>query len=205
MPLILLIRHGENEYVKKGRLAGRLAGVHLNEHGQEQAARLAEKLGDAPLKAVYSSPLERAVETASPLAAALGLEVSIRPGLLETDFGDWTDKTLKSLRRRKLWKIVQGAPSRMRFPEGESFAECQVRIVNELETLADLHRENDLLACVFHSDPIKLAVAYYLGISLDHFQRLNISPASLTGLVLGEGHSRLLFINYDLALNFRGS
>ena len=83
MPVILLIRHGENDYVKKQRLAGRMAGVHLNQNGQKQAQALAETLGRAPIKAIYSSPLERAMETAAPLAQALGLPVQPRPGLIE--------------------------------------------------------------------------------------------------------------------------
>lgn len=205
MPIVLLIRHGENEYVKKGRLAGRLPGVHLNEKGLAQAEAVAEKLKGAPLKAVYSSPMERAMETAAPIAAACDLEVIPRSGLLETDFGDWQNKTLKSLRRRKLWKIVQGAPSRMRFPGGESFAECQLRIINEIEDLCAQHKPKDLLACVFHSDPIKLAVAYYLGMPLDNFQRLFISPASITAVHISEAGAGLVAMNYDLSLNFSKS
>lgn len=197
MPLFLLIRHGENDYVKKGKLAGRLPGVHLNKHGLQQAQRLAELLAPAPIKAIYSSPLERAVETAQPLAVKLGLEVQLRPGLLETAYGEWTDQSLKKLRRDKRWKIVQLAPSRFRFPGGESFAESQQRIVSELEALCTAHEARDLVACVAHADPIKLAVAYYLGLPLDHFQRLNVSPASVTALMLGESSSTLLTLNAD--------
>jgi len=128
MPTILLIRHGENEYVAKGRLAGRLPGVHLNERGRQQAEAVADFLSKAPIKAIYSSPLERCVETAQPLSERLGLPVILRDNLLEIDFGDWQNKTLKQLRRRKLWKVVQGNPARMQFPEGETFANAQVRV-----------------------------------------------------------------------------
>jgi len=202
MPILLLIRHGENEYVKSGRLAGRLPGVNLNEKGRAQASAITEKLKGAPLKAIYSSPLERATQTAEPLAEAKGLEIIQRPGLLETDFGEWQGKTLKSLRRRKLWRLVQHAPSMMRFPGGESFAECQIRISQELQTIAAFHKPKDLVACVFHSDPIKLAVAYYLGVPLDNFQRLMIAPASITGLFIGGSGAHLLTLNFDLSLNF---
>lgn len=205
MPFVLLIRHGENEYVKTGRLAGRMPEVHLNEKGIAQANALAEKLKGAPIKAIYSSPMERALETAAPIAEACGLEVVPRPGLLETDFGDWQNKTLKSLRRRKLWKVVQGAPSRMRFPGGESFAECQLRIVNEIETLCAQHKAKDMFVCVFHSDPIKLAIAYYLGMPLDNFQRLMVSPASVTALHMSETGTALVTMNYDVSLNFSKS
>jgi len=125
MSIFLLIRHGENDFVKQGRLAGRLPGVHLNEKGLAQAAEVADKVKGAPVKAVYSSPLERTMETAEPIAQALGLEVLPRAGLLEVDVGEWQNKTLKELHRRKIWRAVQTSPSRVRFPGGESFAEAQ--------------------------------------------------------------------------------
>ena len=198
MPTILLIRHGENEYVKSGKLAGRLPGVHLNETRRTQAEALGESLAKLPLKAVYSSPLERTMETAAPIAAAHKLEVTPRPGLLEVDFGAWQDKTFKQLQRRKLWKTVQSQPARMRFPEGESFVEAQARMVEELETLAALHKPQDVFACVGHSDMIKLTVAYYLGLPLDLFQRLVVSPASISTLHLGAGRVRLLNLNHSI-------
>lgn len=202
MPILILIRHGENDYVKKARMAGRLPGVHLNERGKAQAQALAQKLADAPIKAIYSSPLERAIETAAPLAEALKLEVQIRPGLLETDVGEWTGQTLKSLRRLKVWRTVQAAPSLFRFPGGESFAETQHRICREIEAICAEHGPKDLIACVTHADPIKLAAAYYLGLPLDNFQRLAVAPASMTVLSIGETSSQLINLNYDLSFNF---
>lgn len=202
MPVILLIRHGENDYVKKQLLAGRLPEVHLNTAGKAQAAALAEKLAAAPLKAVYSSPLERTVETAEPIARALNLEVILRSGLMEVDFGEWQGRKLKELSRMKLWKVVQAAPSRMVFPEGESFIQAQQRIVHELESLARRHAPEDLFACVSHSDVIKLALAYFIGLPLDMFQRLHVSPASISVLQLGDAGSRLLAMNYDPAMSF---
>jgi len=195
MPLILLIRHGENDYVQTGRTAGRLPGVHLNEHGQGQARELAEALAQAPIKAIYSSPLERAVETAAPLAEKLGLEINIRPGLTETGVGEWAGLELKTLRKLPEWKTVQDAPSRFRFPGGESFVEIQTRLVNEIESIAQEHKGDELVACISHADPIKLAVAYYLGMPLDHFQRLGCDTASVTMLMLGESGAGLLKLN----------
>ncbi len=118
-----------------------------------------------------------------------------RPGLNEVDFGTWQDKTLKQLRRRKLWPLIQHAPSRARFPEGESFAEAQLRIASELEALSQQHQPKDLIVVFSHSDMIKLAVAYFTGISLDHFQRLMISPASITTLHLGSAGVHLINMN----------
>lgn len=191
MPLLLLIRHGENDYVKTGKLAGRLPEVHLNERGRQQAEELAESLANLPIKAIYSSPLERARETAAPLAAKLGLEAQIRPGLIETGIGAWAGQELKALRKLPEWKTVQDAPSRFRFPGGESFAESQARIVGEIEAILGLHQKEDVIACVSHADPIKLATAYYLGMPLDHFQRLGCDTASVTVFLL-EGKGVLL-------------
>lgn len=199
MPIILLVRHGENDYVKKGRLAGRLPGVNLNEKGRAQAQAVAERLAGAPIKAVYSSPMERAQQTAEPIAKALGLETITRPGLTEVDIGEWQDQKVKGLSRLKIWRVVQNRPSLMRFPGGESFVEAQFRICQEIQELAGLHDPKDILICVSHADPIKLAAAYFIGLPLDFFQRLNVSPGSITALHLGEGSSFLLTLNYDLS------
>ena len=195
MTLLLLIRHGENEYVKTGRMAGRLPGVHLNERGQAQARELAEALAQAPIKAIYSSPLERALETATPLAEKLGMEINVRPGLLESNIGEWAGMELKDVRKLPEWKTVQGAPSRFRFPGGETFMEMQTRLVNEIEAIARAHKNDELVACVSHADPIKLIVAYYLGMPLDHFQRLACDTASVTMLALGGSGVALLKLN----------
>jgi len=202
MTTILLIRHGENEYVAKGRLAGRLSGVHLNDNGKMQAQALSKVLAHAPIKAIYSSPLERCIETAQPLADARKLDVLPRDGLLEIDFGSWQDKTLKSLRRRKLWKTVQANPSRMEFPEGETFVNAQMRITQEMEALSKIHGPKEMIACFAHSDIIRLAVAYYIGTPLDLFQRIAVSPASISTIYLGEMRVRVFNVNQSVSFDF---
>ena len=195
MPLLLFIRHGENEYTTKHKLAGHLPGVHLNERGQQQAQALAEALKDVPIKAIYSSPLERAVETATPIATARGLEVQIEAGLIETNVGKWQGRTLKALRLNKHWKVIQHAPSRAQFPDGETFYESQARIVAAVDTICRRHKPRDILACVFHADPIKLAVAHYIGLSLDHFQRLACDTGSVSVLYVSEMGTNLIKLN----------
>jgi len=195
MPLLLLIRHGENEFVKTNKLAGQLPGVHLNERGRQQVADLAAALKDVPLKAIYTSPLERAVESAEPIAEDHKLEIQLRPALMDNDIGKWQGRTLKQLRRIKKWKIVQQAPSRFKFPEGESFLETQTRVATCLDEIAASHKPKDIVAVVFHADPIKLAVAYYLGMPLDHFQRLGCDTASVTVLYLSETGAHLVKLN----------
>jgi probable phosphomutase (TIGR03848 family) len=201
MPFVLLIRHAENEFLKKGRLAGRLPGVSLNQRGHEQAQSMAEKLKDAPIHALYSSPLERALETAAPIAAALDLEVITREGLTEVDYGEWQDKTLKSLARLKLWRLLQHRPSLFRFPGGESFSEAQHRITQEIDGICAVHDPKHVIACISHADPIKLAVAYYAGMPLDSFQRLIIGSASITALSINRGSSSLVTLNYGLTFS----
>lgn len=185
MALLLLIRHGENSLVGK-RLAGRKPGVHLNEHGRQQAEAAARVLAKASLKAIYSSPLERAMETAAPLAESLGLAVEVRPGLIEIDYGDWQGRTLKQLHHFKLWKVVQEQPSAMRFPGGETLVEAQQRIVQELESIVAGLEEKDVAACFSHGDPLRLAVAHFLGLPLDRFQHLGMDTAALTVAFFGK-------------------
>ncbi len=196
MTAIYLIRHAHNPWMHRHRLAGWLPGVHLDEIGKQQAANLAEILAPLRLTAVYSSPLERARETATPLATALGKRVALRKGLGEIDYGRWQGQSLKALRRRKLWRLVQGCPSLARFPEGESFSEAQLRIVNELEALRAQHRRSKRgIACVSHADPIKLAISHYLGLPLDLFQRLVIDAASISVLLLEDHGARIVRLN----------
>lgn len=202
MPIILLIRHGENNYVKEQRHPGRKSGIHLNKKGRAQAKAIAEKLKGVPIKAVYSSPLERTMETAKPIAKALDLNVIPRHGLIEADIGDWQGKKMKKIRKSKQWPKVQLNPSRFRFPGGERIEDAQHRLIEEVEFLVGKHGQGDMLVCVSHADPIKLVVAYYIGLPLDMFQRLQVSPGSITGLNIGEFGSHLLFMNYDLSLNF---
>lgn len=202
MTVVLFIRHALNEYVKTGRLAGRLPNVHLNKKGRKQAKVLAEFLSGAAVKAIYSSPLERTMETAQPLAAALKTPIIPRKGLNEVDFGDWQGKKLKKLSRLEEWGRVQNYPSRMRFPNGESFTEAQQRIVKEIEFLLTKHNERDIIACVSHSDLIKLGVAHFTGLPLDLFQRLQISPASITTMVISPSGSRLINLNYQNSFTF---
>lgn len=195
MPILLLIRHGENDYSKTGRLAGRLPGITLNERGRQQAEELAKALANAPLAAVYSSPLERAKETAEPIAKARGLKVIETPGLLEANMGEWQGKSVRRLALTRYWRVVQGAPSRARHPAGESFAETQLRIVSALEQIIARHKPRDLIACVFHADPIKLAVAHFIGLPLDHFQRLGCDTGSVTMLALSPTSAHLIWLN----------
>lgn len=196
MTVVYLIRHGQNDYVEQEKMAGWLPGVHLNDVGREQAVRVADALKSRKLQAVYSSPLERAAETAEAIAAAQGLEVVSLAGLGEINIGRWQGLSLRAARRRKLWPTIQHTPSLARFPEGESFLEAQSRIVDTVETIRPNH--SGAIACVSHADPIKLAIAHYVGMPIDSFQRLEIGPSSISELIIKDGSARLIRLNVIL-------
>lgn len=202
MTTLFLIRHGENDYLKQNRLPGRLPGIHLNERGREQASALARSLEKLPIKAVFSSPLERAVETAEPIAASLHLKIKVRPGLKEADVGEWQGQPFKKLYKKPAWELVEKTPSLMRFPGGESFPELETRVVNELETIRAATHPRDLIVVVFHADPIKIAVAHYLGLPLDAFQKLTVSPGSATVLFVSDALVRLVGLNLKPPFQF---
>ena len=132
-----------------------------------------------PVAAVYASPIERTTQTAEAVAARHGLAVKALPGVIEADYGEWTGGKLAELAKTDLWKTVQRAPSRARFPGGESLAEMQTRMVAALEAVVADH-PGELVVVVSHADPIKAAIAHYTGVHLDLFQRIVVSPASVT-------------------------
>ncbi len=195
MTTILLLRHGENEWVKKGRLAGWISGVHLNEKGRKQAADAAQRLAHLPIKALFSSPVTRCMETAEFVGQALNLQIEELPALGEVRYGKWEGKKVKKLAKKRDWGRVQFFPSRFQFPDGENFTEIQSRAVAGLEGLCQRHPEQMIVVCS-HADVIKLILAHYLGVHIDLFQRLVISPASVSVLQLpASGQMRLLRIN----------
>src|SRR5690606_202931 len=184
--LVLLVRHGQTPTTGKV-LPGRTAGLHLADAGRAQAEAVAQRIAalqtdDRRVAAVYASPLERTRETAAPIARALGLRVRTSKGLLEADFGNWTGQELERLSKLPEWRTVQRNPSGFRFPGGESFTEMQVRICSELERLRREH-EGEVVVAVSHADPIKAAVAHALGTHLDLFQRIVVSPCSVSSIL----------------------
>jgi probable phosphomutase (TIGR03848 family) len=192
--LVLLVRHGQTPTTGT-TLPGRAPGLHLADKGREQADKVAERLAGLPrLDALYSSPLERARETAAPTAKARKMAVKLDKHLLECDFGAWTGRSLKELNKLPEWTTVQRYPSGFRFPEGESFAEMQHRIVSGIATLVERHK-GGVIACFSHADPIKAAVADALGTHLDLFQRIVISTCSVTAIAYGPGGPVVLAVN----------
>jgi probable phosphomutase (TIGR03848 family) len=188
--VILMVRHGQTPTTGK-ILPGRAAGLHLAEAGVAQAHRVAERIAELPkIDAIYASPLERARETAAPIAKALKQRVKIDKGLLECDFGDWTGAELSKLMKLPEWSTVQKAPSTFRFPNGESFTEMQTRMVSALDRIRAAH-PGGTVVCVSHADPIKAAVAHAMGTHIDLFQRIVIGTCSVSAVAY-TGHGPIV-------------
>jgi probable phosphoglycerate mutase len=190
---LLLIRHALNDWVGE-KLAGWTPNVHLNEKGEAQAKALAQRLADQPIAAIYASPLERAVETAEAIASALHFEIEIREGVGEVQYGEWTGQSIKELAKEDAWRVVQFNPSRARFPGGEAIREMQARAVAEIESILTAH-PSQMVAVVSHADVIKVILAHYAGLHLDLFQRLVVSPASVSILSFTPMGPRLVCLN----------
>jgi probable phosphomutase (TIGR03848 family) len=188
MTTILLIRHAVNDFVKTGKLAGWTPGVHLNDEGKAQAEALGKRLAEAPIKYLYSSPLERTMETAEAIKQHHpNLEIKINEQIGEVRYGDWEGQSIAALNGRKMWQVVQQYPSRAVFPNGEAMRDVQVRAVKAIEELVIAH-PREMVAVVSHADLIKMLLAHFLGMHLDQFQRIVVSPASISAIELG--HSR---------------
>lgn len=194
MTKFLLIRHATTAAVGK-KLSGRVPGVHLDEPGRAQAQLLARHLKGQPLAAIYSSPLERAVETATPLANALKLTCALEEDFLEIDFGAWTDRSFPELELDADFKRFNSFRSGTRIPGGETMQEAQSRMLRGLEKLAFSH-PGETVAVVSHSDMIKSAIAFYAGIHLDMFQRIEISPASVSVIEVYDDFAKIMLLNY---------
>ena len=180
MTRFLLIRHAVNDYVKTHRLAGWTAGVHLSEDGRDQAAALGERLAQTPLDQLYASPLERTMETAAAISSITrNWKFACTPASAKcaTATGRAPKSAFWRDARRGAW--CREYPSRARFPNGETMRGVQTRVVDALEELAQTW-PGALVALVFHADLIRMALAHYLGMHLDNFQRIDIAPASIS-------------------------
>ena len=194
MTILLLIRHASNDFIKDGRLAGRTPGVHINAQGQREADDLARRTAHIPIEAIYSSPLERATDTARAVANCHNLSVQIVEGLLEGHAGEWTGKKISELNTTETWKAIQTKPIGVKLPGGESIDEVQARMVAAIEHIRKNHPDG-IVAIVSHADPLKSVVAHYLNWDLNNFQRIAISPASVTVLSVDDKGAALLRTN----------
>jgi probable phosphoglycerate mutase len=196
MARLLLVRHAPTPETGRS-LTGRLPGHVLSEDGHAMATALGERLSKVSLAAIYTSPLERTRQTAEAISAGQAKKTALmeHAGLLEVDYGTWSGRTLRSLYRLTAWRLVATAPSRVQFPGGESLVQAQARAVDACEELARRHGKANI-AVVTHADIIKAVVSHYLGQPLDLFNRLAVSPASVSVLDLGtNGTVRVVTLN----------
>jgi probable phosphomutase (TIGR03848 family) len=177
---LILVRHGVTAQTGP-LLSGRLPGIPLSDKGIEQAEAAGARLSGLAITTVYASPIERTTQTAECIAKPFGLPVVPLVGVIEADYGEWTGGKIADLAKTDEWKVVQVAPSRARFPGGESIREMQARVVGAIDAVVAEH-PHETVVIVSHADPIKSAIAHYAGTHLDLFQRVFVSPASVTVL-----------------------
>lgn len=190
---LVLVRHAVTPQTGP-LLSGRAPGIDLSDLGNEQARATALRLSEVPLAAIYASPIERTRQTAEHIAVHHRLTVQLLDGVIEADYGEWTGGKIEDLAKTDLWKTVQRTPSRARFPNGESIAEMQTRTVDALEGVVSMHPGKTVVV-VSHADPIKAVIAHFTGVHLDLFQRITVSPASVTVFTLSPHGATLVKCN----------
>ena len=193
MTTFYLVRHGSCAGLGE-TIWGRTPGIFLNDTGKAEAQQLAERFREIKLDAVYSSPLERAHQTAEAIASATKLEIQPAEAFNEIDFGEWSGKSFEALSRDNRWQQFNTQRSVRRIPGGELFLEAQTRAVAEVERLTAHHRAGRV-AIVSHADVIKSVVGYVAGTPIDLLQRIEISPSSVSTIALNEYETRLLAVN----------
>jgi probable phosphoglycerate mutase len=194
MTKFILIRHATNDTVGK-RLTGRLKGIHLNEEGREQSHKLAERLSGSPIKAIYSSPLERALETAEPIAKSLNLKTAIYDDFTDIEFGEWTNCTFEELKEELSFQHFNSFRSCSRIPGGELMIEAQARMINGLDNIRQQHPD-ETVAVISHADLIKAVIAFYAGIHLDMLLRIEVDPVSVSIIEVDDKTARILLVNH---------
>lgn len=196
MTCVFLVRHGATDFLGRA-ISGRKSGVSLNAEGRAQAQRLVSFFKTKAIAGIHCSPLDRARETAEPIAQHLGLDVETAPALNEVDFGEWTGMPFHELARRPDWQHWNEFRSNGRAPGGETMLEVQARVVGYIQNLSGAADEQRHIL-VGHSDPIKSALLYFLGAAIDFMPRLEIAPASISAVVVGRNEPLLLFVNETL-------
>lgn len=193
MTQVVTIRHADTEVAGR-RFTGRAPGIHLNSRGREQAERLPERLRGITLAAIWASPLERAQETAAPLARQRSLEIVTCEALTELDYGDWQGYAPEELQGDPYWARYNRQRSLWRIPGGESLGEAQVRMGQALEQLIAEYPDARV-ALIGHGDPLRAMLAQLLGVGLDFILRFEIAPASISVIRIDQGEPRVLCVN----------
>jgi len=192
-----LVRHAAHDRVGTV-LCGRMPGVSLGSAGRAQAQRLSERFANENVASIRTSPLERARETAEPIAARLGKPLEVCASISEIDFGGWSGMSFEALEHDPRWISWNHARAVIRPPDGETMLEAQTRIVNAMEQLRNTYSGQSVML-VSHGDVIKAALLYCLGMPLDAYSRFDIEPASVSTVVIGDWGSKVLRLNEVVA------
>jgi broad specificity phosphatase PhoE len=191
--MFFLVRHAAHELVDRV-LCGRMPGVNLGEEGRAQAGRVAKRLARERVSAIHTSPLERARETAAPISQALDLTPDVCEAITEIDVGEWAGRDFAVLQGDPRWVSWNNARSLARPPGGESMLQVQARVMGHLERVRGSHRDQGVVL-VSHADVIKTALLYCLGLPIDSYRLFDISPASISTLVIGDWGAKVLSMN----------
>lgn len=191
MTTFYLVRHGETG---AKQINGRRPGVHLNAEGHAQAQKMAERFTNRPIAAVYSSPLERTMDTAHYLSHRLSLPIQTADAITEIDFGEWTGKTLEDLADDPRWRRFNSFRSGTRIPGGETMLEVQQRVVKWMDAIRGQHAGKSVIA-VSHGDPIRCAVMFYAGMHIDMCDRIDVGLTSISVVSVDDNRARILTIN----------
>ncbi len=194
MTIYYFVRHGSTNDSGK-RITGYIPGVELNNEGRQQARRIAEYFASITLTAIYSSPLERAIETAEQVGYKKSITIQPISFLKEINFGCYQGRG-EDLRGDTLWETFLTKPAKTRFPEGESVAEAQLRVIEGLTELSRKHPENDEVLCVAHCEILRLAIAYALRMPVDEYMRITIDTGSISRIRYTETEQRVEFLNH---------
>ncbi len=195
MANIYLVRHGQTDLLGKV-LCGNLPGVHLNKIGKNQAQKTAEYLHSLPISAIYSSPLERATETATFFSHICNVDIKTEEFLREVNFGEFQGKDADFLHSQPIWQSFLNTPEEVVFPEGESVRNAQIRISKGLDEISRHHKEENVV-CFAHCEILLLAVCACLNLPVNYMHRLTIHPASVTLVEWTEDEKKLLLMNYQ--------
>ncbi len=196
MTRFLLVRHGTHDFLSRGVIAGRQSGVHLNAIGKKEAEQIADKLSTLPIDTIYCSPLERACETAAPLAHELRLSLQIAEEFNEINFGEWTNCAFADLDRLPEWQQWNQFRSTALTPAGDSMAGVQERAVHKISELRTRH---NFVAVFTHGDVIRAVLAHFLGMHLDLFHHIEIDPASISSVELDANSAQVRLVNGKVA------
>jgi len=195
MTIIYLIRHGKTDFVGK-KLCGTTPGIPLNEEGRQQAARTAQYLAQFPIKALYSSPIQRALETAGIIGKQLSLPVTEKEYLSEIYFGDLQGMDEKTLKQIPLWQQFIQHPSNITFPNGDNVGDVQKRVAAGLDALSQEHAPEEEIVCVAHGEVLLLTIAHAIGLPMGELHHLSIDTASVTKVEWTVERKKLRLLNY---------